>query len=405
MAITKSPGRTHIAVAIAGLGAIAILVWLVFGRERHRAVTLAPPVERAATRDNVTVSARAQASPDDLQFLSDIDRDGTLRLEGQVVDADDHAVAGAEVTVSTNPPRMVTSEPDGSFVFTRLVGRTYNLSARADAGFAGPVTARLNASSEPVILKLRPAASIEVRTLASDGKPIAGATIEIRGLATIVSTIAATTGADGRTVVNGIGAGRYMVVAWATGFGKAYEELQAPTAMRNGEIVARLKLTLRPGAPVAGRVLYPNGAPVAGAVVRFSSLADFRARADAARDSVVTDSAGSFHFDAMPRGTFRFQATHADLAPGTSKPIELDGATARSDVEIRLEAGGTIAGRVVSTTGAPVGWATVRITARTKGAAYEAARQTYADAEGRFEITGLPHRGDVARSAARIRHE
>lgn len=370
---------------IAGLAAIALVVMHERQSNDRQADRAAPRGARRA----VPPTRRAAGGSGPLVFLSDADRAGTLRLEGQVIDGRDAPVEGAEVTVNTNPPRVAVTQPDGSFAFDRLVGRPYTLSARAAAGFAGPVTARLDATSDPVILRLRPGAGIEVRTLsARDDRPVAGATVELRALA----TLSATTDQDGRAVLTGAGPGRYTLVAWASGFGKTYQEVRVPVAVSPGAVVERLRLRLRPGAPVSGRVVSPDGAPVAGALVRYAELAELANRADPIRDAVQTDEHGAFRFEAMPAGTFRFLATDSHFAPGSSPPVTLDGAAARSGIEIRMDRGAVVAGRVVSRSGAAVGWATVRITARTSGAAYDAPRQTYADETGHFEIGGLPRR-------------
>src|SRR5215475_12181373 len=63
-----------------------------------------------------------------------------------------------------------------------LVARPYTLIARAAGGVAGPITARLTATSEPVVLRLRPAARLTVTVVGRDGQPISGATVELRGL-------------------------------------------------------------------------------------------------------------------------------------------------------------------------------------------------------------------------------
>ena len=83
--------------------------------------------------------------------------------------------------LGANPPRTATTEADGGFAFDALVGRPYTLVARATQGIAGPVTARLTEKSDPVVLHLRPGAKVTVSVVGGDGKPIDGATVELRG--------------------------------------------------------------------------------------------------------------------------------------------------------------------------------------------------------------------------------
>jgi RNA polymerase sigma-70 factor (ECF subfamily) len=51
------------------------------------------------------------------RVIREDDPTGALRLEGQVIGADENPVGGAIVAIDTNPPRTVTSEADGSFAF------------------------------------------------------------------------------------------------------------------------------------------------------------------------------------------------------------------------------------------------------------------------------------------------
>src|SRR5690348_1719219 len=98
----------------------------------------APPATRAT---KIEPAAAPDKKPRDGQLegpgarvLVDDDPKGTLRLEGQVVDADDHPVAGATVVIGSNPPRTATTEADGAFAFDALVPRAYQVLARAKAG-------------------------------------------------------------------------------------------------------------------------------------------------------------------------------------------------------------------------------------------------------------------------------
>src|SRR3569832_2495541 len=84
----------------------------------------------------------------------DVDPEGPLRLEGQVVDADGHGVAGAEVWLGSVPPRTAKTEGDGTFSFDKLVGRTYRMPARSGNEVGGPISYKLTDKSDPAILQL-----------------------------------------------------------------------------------------------------------------------------------------------------------------------------------------------------------------------------------------------------------
>ncbi|HZJ66596.1 MAG TPA: carboxypeptidase regulatory-like domain-containing protein, partial [Kofleriaceae bacterium] len=131
---------------IVALGAVIALVAAGWWWLRDRGT--AKPAAIAATAPSAPgapARERAQRGGELAQRTAIIvvedDPRGALRLEGQVIDAEDHGVAGATVTITSNPPRTTTSEADGSFAFDALVGRPYTLVARVAQGVAGPVTA------------------------------------------------------------------------------------------------------------------------------------------------------------------------------------------------------------------------------------------------------------------------
>ena len=68
---------------------------------------------------------------------------------------------------------------------------------------AGPVTAALTTTSEPVVLRLRPGAQIVAEVADERGAPIAGAMVELRDL----SIVAATSDAEGKAILRGVAGG------------------------------------------------------------------------------------------------------------------------------------------------------------------------------------------------------
>jgi protocatechuate 3,4-dioxygenase beta subunit len=312
--------------------------------------------------------------------LVDDDPKGTLRLEGEVVDADDRPVAGATVLLGSNPPRTTTTEQDGGFAFDALVARPYTLIARAKQGIAGPVTARLSDKSDPVILHLRAAAKVTVTVVGIDGKPVDNATVELRG-----TDYQQQVAKSGATTFSSVVPGGYQVAAWADGLARSLTWLQVGA----GDNSARLMLVA--GAPVSGRVVDDKGAGVAGARVTFHGASDWSQQADDRYDGVESGKDGSFKFAALPSGSFRFAASHPDLAPGQTSMVTLDGKHETSGVTIQLSAGAKVSGTVVDTQGHPVAGARVRIgRASRRGMIFEPPRQAYSDGAGHFEIKGLP---------------
>src|SRR5262245_49045195 len=246
-----------------GVGIIAIACggWWLRG---HRAA--APAASSASTPAPALAGPRTdrpqRGEPDVLpRVMIDDDPRGTLRLEGQVIDAEEHGVAGATVVITANPPRSITTEADGSFAFDGLVARPYTLVARAAQGVAGPITARLTEKSDPVVLRLRPAGKLTVTVIGTDGKPVGGATVELRG----VDFQRALTKA-GAAVFAPVVPGRYQIAAWADGTARSFQAILIGT----GDATARLKLAT--GASVAGKVVDDRGTGIAGARVRYGAV-------------------------------------------------------------------------------------------------------------------------------------
>lgn len=378
---------TIVAIALFAIAAIAFVYWRETRSEMEadnhdddtgaaRVGKVEPP---AAPPRSGAIDPGASAPA---RVYIDDDPAGELRLEGQVIDGEDRGVANATVVLSANPPRTATTEANGTFVFTGLVARPYTLAARAPgAGVAGPVTAKLTDHTEPVILKLRAGVKLAVSVTTSDGKPVDGATVELRGID------------DQREVTKGGVAtfaqcvpGSYQLAGWSDGMAKSFAWIQ----LTAGEDTA--KLVLRAGARVAGRVVDERGAGVSGARVAYAGASDWSQSGNDRRDGVTSGADGRFEFAALPSGTFRFTAAHAEHAPGTSPLVTLDGKTARDNVVISLADGVVVRGRVIDTQKQPVAGARVRIgaTGNRRAMIADAPRQAYSDAKGNFEIKGLP---------------
>ena len=351
-----------------------------------------------ATRDDDERGAKSQKGPtrsltgsrpaaqtDSLDLEYDVDRQGDLVLEGQVIDETEDPVPGALVTLQSNPRRTVTAGEDGTFSFDKLIGRSYTLVAQSESGAAGPVVAHLTADSEPVILRMRPAASLRVRVLdARSNEPIMSADVELRG----VMRQRASTDANGVATLRGVPQGFYQLAASATGYAATFERVRVPP----GDAPLAEEIRLRVGARVSGRVTDASGRPLEGArVIYRQGAAGWRQQADPQHDAVMTDRDGAFQFDALPAGGFYFQADHPGHARGFSETIDLDGVTERAGIEIRLDKGVTLAGRVLDGNRQPIPYAGVRVLVGTGRRGAGPPRQSFADDQGAFEIAGLPH--------------
>ncbi len=374
--------KTAAVVAIVVLG-IAVVFFVGRGGKSKKTdqVTKNTPTKKRVVKRR---AQQAKGLQDDqsqqTQVLMDDDPEGNMRLEGLVLDANGQPVGGATVMVSSTPRRTTKSEKDGSFFFDKLMAKRYRLVAKAKQGVAGPVTARLNEKSDPVTLRLRPSAKIEVTVVTGLDKKVSGATVELRGLFTEQQQ----TDSDGIATFEAVPSGRYQLVASASGYAKSFNRVW----LGSGAGLHRRRVALVQGAPVSGVVMSKDGGPVKGAIVTYRAASRWGRGANARLDGVTTDNDGKFTFKAMPPGSFRFVARHNSFAPGDSDLIVLDGATARDNVKISVDQGGLISGTVVDAGGEPVAWARVRV-GRVGRGRWGRTRQASTDENGKFEISGL----------------
>lgn len=338
----------------------------------------AGPALRPANRAEAPDRNRPGADPQ--AVLVDDDPVGSQRLEGLVLSTDEQPVGGATVTLSSNPPRTATTDTDGSFAFEGLVRRPYTLVARAPAGVAGPLTAKLG--SGLVVLHLRPAGAVVVTVVDGKGKPIANAEVELRGL----DRQGATTAADGVARFAMVVPGPYDVAARAAGYAPAFAFRAVPPGPVD------LTVVLRPGAPVSGTVVDTAGKPVAGARVLYAGASDWGVRPDDRLDGAVSAADGTWRFDAIGAGSYRFVARHPSHAPGSSALVSLDGVTAKDGIAVLMPAGATVRGQVVDGKQQPVASARVRVGDVGRNMIGEPPRQVFSADDGTFVVEGLPRK-------------
>ena len=374
---------------VAATALVAVLVyWFGFRDSSSAKPKVAPVVQTPANpivkAEQAPKTASQGSANRNVEVNYQDDPEGSLRLEGQVITTEDDPVAGAMVALDSRPPRFTKTDEDGSFYFDKLVARNYDIVAQAEEGAAGPVTARLSETNDPVILVLRSGGTVRVRVLEAGGGELADANVELRGIA--VQT--ATTDASGLASFTQVPVSRYDVVASAPGFAP---QRSAVVVSRAGA-AADVSLTLRAGAKVSGVVLGPEGKPVAGAQVLYQGASDWSVRADARLDHVLSEADGSFAIAALPRGSFRFVADAKNYAQGSSDVVALDGESETTGVEIRLEPSAVLRGRVLSAAGTPVAAARVRVGVKGAGMVRGGVRQAYTDEEGKYEIRELRRR-------------
>ena len=185
-----------------------------------------------------------------------------------------------------------------------------------------------------------------------------------------------TADSDGRFVIGGLAAGQEIAIsASAEGF-------RAKRSMTVRVPEDDLKVILDPAANLSGRVTNPLGWPVEGAVVMFVAE---QAGSGYRSESANTDEDGAFQLFGLAPGPGRLEVRAAGyLRHHSTLEIPHPGAPSPA-VNVELEAGATLSGRVRTDRGEGVVQAWV--TAHGSNSASSQSGQT--DADGRFTLTGL----------------
>lgn len=380
--------RRVVALLVGLLIAITLIAWWRWprgateppqvGSGPERAGALAPGGAPAA-REEAAQAPRAPVA----RWSLDVDPEGPLRLEGQVVDADGKGVAGADVALGSVPTRRATTDDDGTFVFDKLVSRTYALVAQHDTRIGGPVTVKLTDHSDPVLLRLAEAAAVDVSVVDVAGRPIANAMVKVLDLGEHTFQSDAT----GHARVAPVRPGWVTVEATAPGYAPKVAVTTVGSAGARGAIT----IVLEPGVSVAGRVVDEGGAP----------LPKVRVIARGEEGSTNTNDKGEFSIPALAAGTYTLTALDGEHAPAHSAPVEI-AARPVTGVTITMTAGGVASGRVLDADGKPAPHATVRVGGAGKQFGEVASRQTTSDENGRYELRGLARAKMQARAESEL---
>ena len=371
-----------LAGALAALVLIGLAVWFFALRDRGGDTKAAPDTKGRSTA--IDIKKPEAKSTDDSpppsgmapRWALDVDPEGPLRLEGQVIDGDGDGVGGAEVWLGSVPPRSTKTEEDGTFAFDKLVGREYSLSAVAGTRAGGPVQYKLTETSDPVVIRVAEGAKLVVTVVRDDGRPVEGAEVRLASM----GERTARTIADGTATLSPVHPGWIAVQVRADGYAPGH----GITQVGSGGATGTLKVTLRKGVEVSGRVIDEGGAPVAKARVMTAGVWDIPGGVE----PIVTDAKGLFKFPALAPGSHTLVATDGEHAPARSAPVTVADQPIRN-ITITMKAGGVLAGTVVDDLGKPVSFATVRVAGDGQQAWMVDARQATSDKSGHFEIRGL----------------
>ena len=370
------------------VGGIAVLIAAIavvlFVRHRHEPGKASAPPAGTSSRAKIDLKIPT-TTPTQREWARDLDPEGPLRLEGQVLDEGGAGVGSAVVWLSSVPPQSTTTQADGSFAFDKVVGREYELTASAGERVGGPISYRLTEKSDPVVIRIAAGAKVAVVVTGDDGQPIENASVKLADF----GDSTATTAKDGTATIAPVRPGWVGLEVTAAGYAPATSFGQVGSA----GATATIHVKLHKGIAVSGRVVDEAGKGIAKAKV---TAGDNSWMGLGHGGEAMTDAKGEFTFAALAPGSQVLGAEDGEHAPARSLPVTVADRPV-TGITITMKEGGSIAGKVVDTKGAAVPYATIRVAAR--GTAMEMApgRQAVADAKGVFEVRGL------ARSKIQVR--
>lgn len=298
-------------------------------------------------------------------------------LFGVVSDSAGEPVAGAAIWAerqghgagadrSYYRPLRAVSGTDGAFSLAdALYGSPYRLTVRAP-GFPSAMVdvppLERGAVAEPIRIVLSEARRARGRVMDTEGRPVPGAEVRLRWppenerpshlLDRLDATEAATTNDAGEFRFPAVSEGEYEVRI-------AHAEYLTPGDARaavlggQGDVDLGVFTVVR-GAEIHGLVTGPDDEAVAGADVRVD---DFRVEREQRR-STTTDLDGTFRLAGLPHGQVDLNVSAEGFAPSSFR-----GARTGSDepILIELQAGATLAVRVVDDAGKPVAGASLEL--------------------------------------------
>lgn len=290
-------------------------------------------------------------------------------VRGLVTDHTDRPLAGARVswrrdeapTLCDAAGRFAVRVPSGREDFRCLFFAPGHRSQRENVVLSPGADVSLH-------VRLQPGPRVRGRIVDPAGQPVAGAAVET--MLQRLTGQAVQSDADGRYELDGTLADetQVQVAVRRAGF------VPAKAIVKTGNDDAVVDVTLQIAGQVHGRVSCPDGRPAAGASVRAGGSDVF----GDTTETCTTDQHGAFVLDEQAPGHQQVRVSSTGFPPATATANVVRAATAV--VTIVLGEGHVARGVVVDEHGQPVRGAAVMHTTA----------HAHSDANGRFELTGLP---------------
>jgi len=344
-------------------------------------------------------SGRVEISPDadTDDFVVKLSRGGTIT--GLVRDAQKQILPNAGVLLTKIPmaggPQTVSTGPDGRYTFEKIAPGEY-MVIRAPTGggplmLIGGMKQIVVREGETTVHDLDEASKINLTgRVLKGGQPVANAMLLFSvgdGNGPPTDLKQSRSDADGRYQIGLDAAGAYAVVVTTGGAffggGRSAIALQVPDQPN-----PVLDITMKT-AGISGRVLNAEGKPIGGAVVSATaggtSGGSGGHRGRGTEDQ--SDPDGSFLIDGLDPGTYTLTAAASGYRNATVPPVTVANESDVPAVDVRMEAGRTVRGRVLDAIGNPIPGAMVMAAASGGPPTGRDAMPATSDVNGTFLVT------------------
>ncbi len=254
------------------------------------------------------------------------------------------------------------TDAEGSYSLAGLQAGVKCVVRVAADGYSPGSKGYVAAGTPNVNFELETGGRLTGQILASNGAAVSGAKVEAYRKSGSSSDIreavrdamggaidAVITGGDGSFVFAALGQGTFRLIASAPGHQEGTQDIDLKLGVE-----ATVRITLDDGLVLAGKVVGPDGSPVPKARVSVRPQASASGGDSAIvrenEQEVETDAAGKFSFDSLTAGQHTVTVSHEELAAAQLRDVTVP----QENLEIALNAGAAVMGKVTDSQGNPV---------------------------------------------------
>lgn len=236
----------------------------------------------------------------------------------------------------------------------------------------------LTARSEPVVVEVDRGVTITGRVVRPDGTPVSEGTVELPQGSSPVRN--ATVDASGAFTIVGIAAGATSLTAYSTDRRLSSAAVPVTAPAKN------VTITMPLGARIEGRVIdRATKQPVTDFAVSLPPRPGPRRGPPSTPQQVHSDD-GSYAIENVTPGVVQIAVNASGYVPGTRNDISVDDGKTVSGIDVQLDRGANISGRVTSS-GEPVAGVRVQFNDTSRMPMLTGATT---DADGNYSLDGVP---------------